>query len=125
MATICQNTNNPDQQIVPIGAAWLKTQVSPETDCHRVIIANRELPELAIGIRSEYRNQGVGKQLLNRLWEDVTGQYRKIPGICLRVRDTNPANDCMSDLVLPITYWKRIVSEVDHTRWFDSWIQTS
>jgi ribosomal protein S18 acetylase RimI-like enzyme len=82
------------QETITIGAAWIKT--SPETDCHRVIIANRELPELAIGVRSEYQNLGIGRQLLQHIWEDLTSNmensnYRRIPGICLRVRQTNPA----------------------------------
>lgn len=46
------------------------------------------IPELAIGVVPDFRGSGIGTKTLSRLIEEVRSQF---PGICLSVRNDNPA----------------------------------
>jgi ribosomal protein S18 acetylase RimI-like enzyme len=69
----------------PIGAAWLRL-LTGENQGYGYI--DDETPELAIAILPEYRNQGVGTELLRNLITISQTMYR---GICLSIRMDNPA----------------------------------
>ena len=68
-----------------IGAAWLR--LFPSTDPGYGYLDDR-IPELAIAVLPQYRGQGVGTQLLDRL---LAAAKPKFPAISLSVRDDNPA----------------------------------
>ena len=47
-----------------------------------------QTPELAFGVLPEFRNQGIGTQILNQLLDEVAKLY---PQVSLAVREDNPA----------------------------------
>ncbi|MBN3923823.1 GNAT family N-acetyltransferase [Nostoc sp. NMS4] len=69
----------------PIGAAWLRL-LTDENKGYGYV--DNRTPELAIAILPEYRNQGVGTQLLTHLLAAAKIAY---PSISLSIRTTNPA----------------------------------
>ncbi|MDZ8235987.1 MAG: GNAT family N-acetyltransferase [Nostoc sp. ChiQUE01a] len=76
---ILESTNQP------VGAAWLRLLTGENKGygyiCDRI-------PELAIAILPEYRNQGIGTQLLKHLLAAAKTSY---PSVSLSTRKTNPA----------------------------------
>ncbi|MEH2113672.1 GNAT family N-acetyltransferase [Nostoc sp.] len=69
----------------PVGAAWLRLLTGKNKGYGYVDDCT---PELAIAILSEYRNQGIGTQLLTNLLAVAKTSY---PSISLSSRATNPA----------------------------------
>ncbi|MEH1819475.1 MAG: GNAT family N-acetyltransferase [Nostoc sp.] len=69
----------------PVGAAWLRLFTGKNKGYGYVDDCT---PELAIAILSEYRNQGIGTQLLTNLLAVAKTSY---PSISLSSRATNPA----------------------------------
>lgn len=69
----------------PIGSAWLRL-LTGENKGYGYI--DNQTPELVIGILPEYRNQGLGTQLLKHL---LTAAKELYPSISLTVRESNPA----------------------------------
>ncbi|MDZ8187251.1 MAG: GNAT family N-acetyltransferase [Nostoc sp. ChiSLP02] len=76
---ILESTNQP------VGAAWLRL-LTGENKGYGYI--SDRIPELAIAILPEYRNQGIGTQLLKHLLAAAKTAY---PSISLSIRATNPA----------------------------------
>ncbi|MBD2201880.1 GNAT family N-acetyltransferase [Calothrix sp. FACHB-1219] len=69
----------------PVGAAWIRL-LTGENRGYGYI--NDKTPELAIAILPEYRNQGIGTQLLTHLLAAAKAFY---PSISLSIRSSNPA----------------------------------
>ncbi len=68
-----------------VGAAWVRLL---EHSYYARNYAAAYIPELAIGVRPEWRGRGVGSALLAQLITEVTGHY---PALVLSVRRSNPA----------------------------------
>ncbi len=69
----------------PVGAAWLRLLTGENKGYGYV---NDQTPELAIAILPQYRNKGIGTQLLTHLLATAKTSY---PSISLSTRATNPA----------------------------------
>lgn len=69
----------------PVGAAWLRLLTGGNKGYGYV---NEQTPELAIAILPQYRNKGIGTQLLTHLLAAAKTSY---PSISLSTRATNPA----------------------------------
>ncbi len=69
----------------PISCAWVR--VIPREAAAYGFVAEG-IPELGIGTIAAARGQGVGTAVLERLLDECRRRY---PGVCLRVRKTNPA----------------------------------
>lgn len=69
----------------PIGAAWLRLLTGENKGYGYV---DDRTPELAIAVLPEYRNQGIGTQLITHLLAVAKASY---PSISLSIRSTNPA----------------------------------
>lgn len=69
----------------PVGAAWLRLFAGDDKGFGWV---DDTIPELAIAVLPEYRNQGVGTQLLARLLSAAKVSYRSVS---LSVRSSNRA----------------------------------
>jgi len=69
----------------PVGAAWLRLFAEDDKGFGWV---DDTTPELAIAVLPEYRNQGVGRQLLTRLLSAAKASYRSVS---LSVRSSNLA----------------------------------
>ncbi|MDZ8110475.1 MAG: GNAT family N-acetyltransferase [Nostoc sp. DedQUE12a] len=76
---ILESTNQP------VGAAWLRL-LTGENKGYGYI--SDRIPELAIAILPEYRNQGIGTELLKHL---LTAAKTSYPSVSLSIRATNPA----------------------------------
>lgn len=70
---------------VPVGAVWLRLWTGAERGYGFV---DPETPELSMALRPEARGQGIGTQLLDRLFCLTSGRY---PRISLSVSPGNPA----------------------------------
>jgi len=70
---------------VPIGATWAR-QFSP--DEAPPFYVDERTPELSIGVKDGVRGLGIGERLLREL---IAEAGRREVGLCLNVRDTNPA----------------------------------
>ena len=70
---------------LPIGAAWLRLWLSENKGFGYL---DDSIPELAIAVLPEYRDRGIGTQLLNKLLEEAQNHF---PAISLSVRSNNPA----------------------------------
>jgi len=68
-----------------VGAAWAR-QFRPDEGPY--VFINDMTPEIAIGVLPDRRGQGIGAALLAALVEMARGRCR---GLCLNVRDSNPA----------------------------------
>lgn len=71
---------------VPVGAAWARQFLPSENP---VYYAGPGIPEVSLGVLPAQRGQGIGEQLLDRL--AALAVRRGLEGLCLNVRDTNPA----------------------------------
>ncbi|AFY31791.1 GNAT family N-acetyltransferase [Calothrix sp. PCC 7507] len=69
----------------PVGAAWLRLLTSENKGYGYV---DDQTPELAIAVLPEYRNQGIGTQLIHHLLAVAKAYY---PSISLSIRSSNPA----------------------------------
>jgi GNAT superfamily N-acetyltransferase len=69
----------------PVGAAWAR-QFTPEEQ--PPFYVDDRTPEISIGVLARARSQGVGMALLRSLIDEAR---RRRLGLCLNVRDTNPA----------------------------------
>lgn len=69
----------------PLGAAWLRVFVGAEKNCDMI---EDGTPELAIAVAPNCTGQGIGAQLLARLFSGAASYY---PAVYLSVRATNPA----------------------------------
>ena len=75
-----------DQETLkPIGAIWIRV-FSKENQGYGYI--NEKIPELSIAILPEYRNQGIGTKLIDKLIIETTSKH---PGLSLSVSFNNPA----------------------------------
>lgn len=70
----------------PLGAAWAR-QFSPEE--RPFVYVGDCIPELAIGVTAAARGKGVGSILLDELI--LAARLRGCRGLCLNVRENNPA----------------------------------
>ncbi|AFZ23784.1 acetyltransferase [Cylindrospermum stagnale PCC 7417] len=70
---------------LPVGAAWLRL-LTGENQGYGYV--DHQTPELAIAVLPEYRNQGIGTQLIKHLLPAAKDFY---PSISLSVRSSNPA----------------------------------
>lgn len=68
-----------------IGAAWIRLLVGEPKGFGYV---DDETPELAMSVVNEYRGQGIGSVMLERVLGQATGRF---PGVCLSVDDDNAA----------------------------------
>lgn len=71
---------------LPIGAAWAR-QFTPEEA--PIYHAGPNTPEVSIGVLERMRGLGVGRSLLQHL--AILARERRLDGLCLNVRDSNPA----------------------------------
>ncbi len=69
----------------PVGAAWLRL-LTAENQGYGYV--DDQTPELAIAVLPEYRNQGIGSQLLTHLLAAAKASYKSIS---LSTRSSNPA----------------------------------
>ena len=69
----------------PVGAAWLRLLTGENKGYGYV---DDQTPELAIAILPQYRNKGIGRELLTHLLATAKTSY---PSISLSTRATNPA----------------------------------
>ena len=69
----------------PVGAAWLRLLTGEDRGFGYV---DDETPELSIAVLPEYRGQGIGTALLERLLELAAPCH---PAVCLSVSAGNPA----------------------------------
>lgn len=70
----------------PVGAAWAR-QFTPEEE--PAYYAGPAIPEVSIGVLPDCRGQGLGGRLLDHL--TAMARDRGCEGLCLNVRDSNPA----------------------------------
>jgi GNAT superfamily N-acetyltransferase len=68
-----------------IGAAWARQFLPAEQPA---IYVDERTPELSIAVLENARGHGVGRTLLNEL---ILEAQRRAMGLCLTVRDVNPA----------------------------------
>jgi ribosomal protein S18 acetylase RimI-like enzyme len=68
------------------GAAWAR-QFAPTEGA--IFYAGPRTPEVSIGVKRDCRGQGVGALLLREL--ENAARRAGLDGLCLNVRDTNPA----------------------------------
>ncbi len=71
---------------VPVGAAWARQFLPAENPTY---YAGPNVPEVSIGVLADERGKGIGERLLDHL--AVLASERGLDGLCLNVRDTNPA----------------------------------
>jgi GNAT superfamily N-acetyltransferase len=71
---------------LPLGAAWARQFRVEETPTY---FAGPNIPEVSIGVLAKARGNGVGENLLKHL--AALAARRGLKGLCLNVRDTNPA----------------------------------
>jgi len=69
----------------PVGAVWLRSWTSEDKGFGYL---DDSIPELAIAVHPEYRNQGIGRELLNGIIKIAQSEYS---AISLSVRAENPA----------------------------------
>ncbi|MBW4673488.1 MAG: GNAT family N-acetyltransferase [Desmonostoc geniculatum HA4340-LM1] len=69
----------------PVGAAWLRLFTGDNKGYGYI---SDRIPELAIAVLPEHRNQGIGTQLLKHLLAAAKTSY---PSVSLSTRATNPA----------------------------------
>ena len=69
----------------PIGAAWARQFSRHEEPAFFV---DDQTPEVSIGVQHGHRGRGVGASLMDALCADAK---RRGVGLCLNVRDSNPA----------------------------------
>jgi GNAT superfamily N-acetyltransferase len=69
----------------PVGAAWARQFTFAEQPAFYV---DANTPEVSVGVREGARGQGVGRVLIEALMQEAS---RRGVGLCLNVRDTNPA----------------------------------
>lgn len=70
---------------VPVGAAWARQFRAAESP---VFFVDDSTPEVSVGVSPDQRGQGVGRRMLEALLAEAT---RRNVGLCLNVRDSNPA----------------------------------
>ena len=71
---------------VPVGAAWARQFLPAENPTY---YSGPNVPEVSIGVLPEERGKGIGERLLDYL--AVLASESGLEGLCLNVRDTNPA----------------------------------
>ena len=69
----------------PVGAAWVRLLIGPDAGYGFV---DDDTPELAIAIAPEWRERGIGTQLMDELFRSAAGIY---PAISLSCDTANPA----------------------------------
>jgi len=69
-----------------IGAAWARQFESKDKPA---VYAGPDVPEIMVGVHPEVRARGIGALLLG--WLEQAARGRGCHGLCLIVRDTNPA----------------------------------
>ncbi len=69
-----------------IGAAWAR-QFEPKDK--PAVYAGPDVPEITVGVHPEVRARGIGARLLG--WLEQAAHDRGCHGLCLFVRDKNPA----------------------------------
>jgi ribosomal protein S18 acetylase RimI-like enzyme len=77
----------------PVGAAWYRFATDAS---HSYGYVNPQTPELGIGIRREFRRQGIGRRLMRSLIE--TARNDGHPAISLSVAPHNPARKLYESL---------------------------
>ncbi|WP_233787963.1 GNAT family N-acetyltransferase [Dulcicalothrix desertica] len=74
-----------ESSFIPIGAVWIRLFNSQNSGYGYI---NDETPELSIAVLPEYRNQGIGTQLITHLLNNTKNVYS---AISLSVSLSNPA----------------------------------
>lgn len=69
----------------PVGAVWIRLFTSENRGYGYV---DNDIPELSIAILPNYRNRGLGTDLMNRM---ISEAGRRYPGLSLSVSSDNPA----------------------------------
>jgi GNAT superfamily N-acetyltransferase len=70
---------------IPVGAAWLRLMAGTERGYGYI---DDQTPELSIAVLPEYRGQGLGTQMLERLLQDAQTKHS---AVSLSVSTDNPA----------------------------------
>ncbi len=73
---------------LPVGAAWVRLFPAGDPGFGYVDAAT---PELAMAVLPDHRGRGVGSTLLSQLLAQLRESSPRYPGVCLNVRETNPA----------------------------------
>ncbi|BAY88471.1 GNAT family N-acetyltransferase [Tolypothrix sp. LEGE 11397] len=92
-----------------VGAAWLRL-LTEENKGYGYV--NNETPELAIAVLPEYRNHGIGTQLLHHLLAIAPAYY---PSISLSIRSSNPALHLYQRLGWQVVEGTEIINRVGGT----------
>ncbi|MFN6566267.1 N-acetyltransferase [Dendronalium sp. ChiSLP03b] len=95
----------------PIGAAWLRLLTGDNKGYGYI---NDRTPELAIAILPEYRNQGIGTQLLTHLLSTAKSAY---PSISLSIRSTNPALSLYKGMGFEVVAGSETINRVGGISW--------
>jgi ribosomal protein S18 acetylase RimI-like enzyme len=74
-----------ESSLIPVGAVWIRLFNSQNSGYGYI---NDETPELSIAVLPEYRNQGIGTQLITHLLDNIKNVYS---AISLSVSLSNPA----------------------------------
>lgn len=69
----------------PVGAVWIRLLTGENKGYGYV---DDDTPELSIAILPEYRGQGIGRELMNRMLAFTLPVYK---GVCLSISRDNPA----------------------------------
>ncbi|MBD2211548.1 GNAT family N-acetyltransferase [Nostoc linckia FACHB-104] len=93
----------------PVGAAWLRL-LTEENKGYGYV--DDQTPELAIAVLPEYRNQGIGTQLLHHLLAIAPAYY---PSISLSIRSSNPALNLYQRLGWQVVEGTEIINRVGGT----------
>jgi ribosomal protein S18 acetylase RimI-like enzyme len=94
-----------------IGAAWLRLLIG-ENQGYGYI--DDRTPELAVAILPEYRNQGIGTQLLTHLLAVAKFVY---PAISLSIRSTNPALGLYKRMGFAVVAGSETINRVGGISW--------
>ncbi|MEH1826940.1 MAG: GNAT family N-acetyltransferase [Nostoc sp.] len=89
-----------------VGAAWLRLLTGENKGYGYV---DEQTPELAIAILPQYRNQGIGTQLLTHLLAAANKYY---PSVSLSTRATNPAFGLYKRCGFEVVPGSRIINRV-------------
>jgi ribosomal protein S18 acetylase RimI-like enzyme len=93
----------------PVGAAWLRL-LTEENQGYGYV--NSQTPELAIAVLPEYRNRGIGTQLLSHLLAIAPAYY---PSVSLSIRSSNPALHLYQRLGWQVVEGSEIINRVGGT----------
>lgn len=73
---------------LPVGAGWFRLL---KDKGGFAVIADKDIPELALAVLPDHQGQGIGAKLLHRLIEEAQKETRQLRGVCLTCRTNNNA----------------------------------